>query len=107
MRQLLSAVAYCHDKFDVCHRDLKPENLLLEENSIESNIKVIDFGASKYCKANVHMKEKFGTPFYIAPEVIKKDYSKKCDVWSCGVILFVMLSGYPPFYGRTNEEIMS
>ena len=82
---------------------MKPENLLLEEDNIDSNIKVIDFGTSKLFKSNEHMKEKYGTPYYIAPEVLKKDYNEKCDVWSCGVILYIMLSGHPPFGGRNNE----
>jgi calcium-dependent protein kinase len=105
MQQILSAIVYCHSH-NICHRDLKPENLLLEEDSIDSNIKVIDFGTSKWFKKNERMKEKFGTPYYIAPEVLKKDYNEKCDVWSCGVILYIMLSGYPPFGGKNNEQIM-
>jgi calcium-dependent protein kinase len=106
MYQVLSAIVYCHNH-KICHRDLKPENLLLEDDNIDSNIKVIDFGTSKFCKLNERMKEKYGTPYYIAPEVIKKDYNIKCDVWSCGVILYIMLSGHPPFGGKTNDEIMN
>ena len=105
MQQILSAVVYCH-KHGICHRDLKPENLLLEEDSIDSNIKVIDFGTSKFFKQNEKMSEKFGTPYYIAPEVLKKNYNEKCDVWSCGVILYILLAGYPPFGGKNNEIIM-
>jgi calcium-dependent protein kinase len=105
MQQILSAIVYCH-QHNICHRDLKPENLLLEEDNIDSNIKVIDFGTSKWFNKNERMKEKYGTPYYIAPEVLRKDYNEKCDVWSCGIILYIMLSGYPPFGGKNNDQIM-
>ena len=52
------------------------------------------------------MNEKFGTPYYIAPEVIKENYNEKCDVWSCGVIMYILLSGVPPFNGSDDDEIM-
>jgi calcium-dependent protein kinase len=110
MKQLLSAVAFCH-KNGIIHRDLKPENILLEEEEEASKeyftIKVIDFGTSGKMKKGQKYNEVIGTPFYIAPEVLNNNYDEKCDMWSCGVILYVMLSGEPPFYGENDDEIYS
>ena len=109
MKQLLSAVAFCH-KNGIIHRDLKPENILIEseeESKFEYfTIKVIDFGTSDKLGKNKTTKGQIGTPFYIAPEVLgNSKYNEKCDLWSCGVILYIMLCGVPPFYGETDEEI--
>ncbi|XP_027329403.1 CBL-interacting serine/threonine-protein kinase 11-like [Abrus precatorius] len=96
--QLISAVAYCHAR-GVFHRDLKPENLLLDEHG---NLKVSDFGLSAV-KEQIHVDGLLhtlcGTPAYVAPEILaKKGYDgAKVDVWSCGVILFVLVAGYLPF----------
>ena len=107
MRQLFSAVAYCHEN-GVIHRDLKPENILIE-NSEEKDkdffhIKVIDFGTCEILKKK-KLTEQIGTSFYIAPEVLKNGYNEKCDLWSCGVILYILLCGSPPFYGKNEKEI--
>lgn len=75
---------------------MKPENLLLAEKN-KFDIKVIDFGLSRSFNPNKKMYSKLGTPFYIAPEVLKQKYNEKCDIWSCGVILYILLSGNPPF----------
>ncbi len=104
-KQILSAVVYCH-AHHIVHRDLKPENLLLESNEENANIKVIDFGTSQTFNPDKKMSQKFGTPYYIAPEVLKKEYNEKCDVWSCGVILYILLSGRPPFPGKNEVEII-
>lgn len=103
-RQILSAVNYCHSR-GIVHRDLKPENLLLVKKSSSSLLKVIDFGTCTLINNRKTISGKFGTAFYIAPEVIKGEYNEKCDVWSCGVILFILLSGRPPFYGKSEDEI--
>jgi calcium-dependent protein kinase len=101
MKQLLSAIAYCHSK-KIVHRDLKPENLLIVKNN-SFEIKVIDFGLSRTFEPNKNMYSRMGTPFYIAPEVLKKKYNEKCDVWACGVILYILLSGNPPFNGKNDQ----
>ena len=107
MRQLLSAVAYCHDK-GVIHRDLKPENILIESSEEKDkeyfHIKIIDFGTCEILKKK-KLTEQIGTSFYIAPEVLKNGYNEKCDLWSCGVILYILLCGSPPFYGKNEKEI--
>ena len=90
------------------HRDLKPENLLIESNnSIDEGfvVKVIDFGTSVEYNPEQKLNARLGTPYYIAPEVLKGEYDEKCDVWSCGVILYILLCGYPPFNGDNDDEI--
>ncbi|CDR96999.1 protein kinase domain containing protein, putative [Babesia bigemina] len=106
MRQIFSAIAYCHGK-GIIHRDLKPENILYSNMSDNSPIKVIDWGfATKCCKAH-KFTSLVGTPYYVAPEVLIGNYDKSCDVWSAGVIMFIMLVGYPPFHGNDNATILN
>lgn len=107
IRQILSAVVYCHSH-RIVHRDLKPENLLLEcsnKTFDEGNIvKVIDFGTSvEHLNPGEKLKARLGTAYYIAPEVLRGEYDEKCDVWSCGVILYIFLCGYPPFNGENDQ----
>lgn len=87
------------------HRDLKPENLLLLDDSEDAPLKVIDFGTSRRFDPESPMKKFTGTIYYIAPEVLNNKYNEKCDVWSCGVILYILLSGRPPFNGHKDSEI--
>lgn len=107
MHQIVSGVNYLHKK-GVTHRDLKPENILvqLEEKSSE-NIKIIDFGTCAVINPNEKLTKKTGTSFYIAPEVLLGTYNEKCDIWSCGIILYIMLCGGPPFNGSNNNEIFN
>ncbi|KAF8719476.1 hypothetical protein HU200_024199 [Digitaria exilis] len=105
-QQLISAVDYCHSR-GIYHRDLKPENLLLDENG---TLKVSDFGLSALSESKRKdglLHTACGTPAYVAPEVlIRKGYSgAKADVWSCGVILFVLVASYLPFHGRNLIEM--
>jgi len=104
-KQLVSAIAYCHEN-GIVHRDLKPENLLLEKAEPDSILKVIDFGTSTLFEASKKLTKAYGTVYYIAPEVLHKNYNEKCDIWSCGVILFTLLSGKPPFNGSNDIEIL-
>lgn len=107
MHQVLSAVNYCH-QMKIVHRDIKPENILLSKrpNEIIYRIKLCDFGTSKMFEKNEVIKNIVGSSYYIAPEVIQKKYNEKCDLWSCGVLLYILLSKKPPFNGKTDEEIM-
>lgn len=105
MRQVFSGITYCHS-MKVVHRDLKPENLLLESVEEDAYIKIIDFGTASNFSAGKKMSQVIGTPYYLAPEVLLKKYDEKVDVWSCGVILYILLVGYPPFNGQTNIQII-
>jgi calcium-dependent protein kinase len=106
MRQILRTVAYMHKK-GICHRDLKPENFLfLTTEPIERNVlKIIDFGVSCTFEAGQSIKDKAGTPYYTAPQILDGRYTEACDLWSCGVIMYIMLSGVPPFPGKSDTEV--
>jgi calcium-dependent protein kinase len=101
----MQAICYCHAK-GIAHRDLKPENFLLLTKHDDSPLKVIDFGLSTTFDAKINLKTKAGTPYYISPEVLEGKYDESCDIWSSGVILYILLSGVPPFYGDTDPEIL-
>ena len=105
-QQIISAISYCHNN-GIVHRDLKPENILYtnEGDEINNEIKVIDFGLSRNFLVKKKMNTKAGTSYYIAPEVINGKYNEKCDVWSAAVILYILLSGSPPFTGNNDKEI--
>ena len=109
MHQIMSCILYCHNN-NIVHRDLKPENILLADedcNQDNISIKLIDFGTSVISSPQQKLKGCYGTPYYIAPEILKKEpYSSKCDIWSIGVIFYILLCGYPPFNGEDDEEIM-
>ncbi|KAG5185335.1 calcium-dependent protein kinase [Tribonema minus] len=107
VRNILSGIAYCHTQHNICHRDLKPENFLFKRADDDTQIKIIDFGLSRFEEANSAMTTRVGTPYYIAPEVLLRSYDKACDLWSIGVITYILLSGYPPFYGDTDAEIFA
>lgn len=106
MRQLMSAVLYCHLN-GIVHRDVKSDNILFVGQDITSPVKLIDFGISVKFERDTKLKDKTGTVLYIAPEVISGSYDEKCDIWSCGVLLYMMLCGQPPFYGSSRKEVMT
>jgi len=85
------------------HWDLKPENIIYDSKT--KKIKLIDFGLSSYFTEDCKLNSKVGTPYYVAPEVLKGEYSKECDLWSVGVITYILMTGFPPFGGKTNNEI--
>lgn len=101
---MLSAVAYCHGR-SICHRDLKPENVLLEGKDL--NVKIIDFGTAITYNPSMGMNNILGTPYYMAPEIYSGLYNEKCDIWSLGVILYILLNGSPPFGGNSDFDIMN
>ena len=105
-KQMMSAINYCH-KNGIVHRDLKPENLLYLNKDKNSPIKVIDFGMSKRFDSKHFMSEKVGTAYYISPEVLNGKYDEKCDIWSAGVILYIIICGYPCFNGDDDDEIFA
>lgn len=106
VRCILDAIAYCHDEKQIVHRDLKPENFLYASHDEKSPIKIIDFGLSRWdVDPGSIMKTKVGTPYYVAPEVLRRSYTKSCDIWSIGVITYILLCGYPPFYGDSDTQI--
>lgn len=106
MYQIFSAVNYCHS-MNIIHRDLKPENILIERREGKNYfIKIIDFGTAKIYEKNKNEKKVIGSSYYIAPEVLTESYNQKCDLWSCGVILYILLTGKPPFGGKSDEVIL-
>lgn len=106
IRQVLEAVDYMHEQ-GVVHRDLKPENLLYYSSSEDSKIMISDFGLSKM-EDSGFMATACGTPGYVAPEVLaQKPYGKAVDVWSIGVISYILLCGYPPFYDENDANLFA
>ena len=112
--KMLNAVLYLHDR-NICHRDLKPENILLATPEPDAELKITDFGLSKISALpdDFLMTTRCGTPGYVAPEVLAQEvthgelrrYGTSCDCWSVGVIVYILLSAAPPFYGKTDAEM--
>lgn len=97
---LLHAINHCH-ALDICHRDVKPDNIMIMS---DDTVKLIDFGMAAVSHAK-ELTETAGTPFYMAPEVIKHQYGKQSDIWSIGIILYTLVSGYFPFQGEDIEDL--
>lgn len=109
LSQAVGGISYLH-RSGICHRDLKLQNLLVRDKDVpldHCTIKIIDFGLACTFEANTPMKTMVGTPLYTAPEVLTGSYTKACDLWACGVIMYVVLSGLPPFQGKDNNTIFA
>jgi len=109
--QVLAGISHLHSR-RVVHRDLKPENLLLSSKELNADVKITDFGLSEIFEENqpIKMDRAVGTPSYLAPEVLLLlengvPYSQEVDLWAVGVILYILLCGFPPFYGETDDDI--
>ncbi|KAJ4876866.1 Calcium-dependent protein kinase 6 [Raphanus sativus] len=101
---VVGVVEACHS-LGVMHRDLKPENFLLVNKDDDFSLKAIDFGLSVFFKPGQIFKDVVGSPYYVAPEVLLKHYGPEADVWTAGVILYILLSGVPPFWAETQQGI--
>ncbi|XP_003387715.1 PREDICTED: calcium/calmodulin-dependent protein kinase type II alpha chain [Amphimedon queenslandica] len=107
VQQILDGIAYCH-RMGIMHRDLKPENLLLASRAKNAAVKLADFGLAVQLETpdQVEWHGFAGTPGYLSPEVIKREaYGKAVDVWACGVILYILLVGYPPFWDEDQKRL--
>ncbi|KAF1870812.1 hypothetical protein Lal_00030121 [Lupinus albus] len=103
-KSVAEVVRMCHAN-GVMHRDLKPENFLFANKNENSPLKAIDFGLSVFFKAGERFSEIVGSPYYMAPEVLKRNYGPEIDVWSAGVILYILLCGVPPFWAETEQGV--
>ncbi|KAK9289335.1 hypothetical protein L1049_007490 [Liquidambar formosana] len=103
-RIIVGVVEACHS-LGVMHRDLKPENFLFVNHEEDAPLKTIDFGLSVFFKPGETFTDVVGSPYYVAPEVLRKLYGPECDVWSAGVIIYILLSGVPPFWDETEQGI--
>ncbi|KAF5747754.1 putative calcium-dependent protein kinase [Tripterygium wilfordii] len=103
-RTIVQVIETCHS-LGVMHRDLKPENFLFINEEEDSHLKAIDFGLSIFFKPGQIFTDVVGSPYYVAPEVLLKRYGPQADVWSAGVMIYILLSGVPPFWAETEEDI--
>ncbi|GAA0175413.1 non-receptor serine/threonine protein kinase [Lithospermum erythrorhizon] len=104
IRQIVNVVYICHF-MGVMHRDLKPENFLLASKSEKAMLKTTDFGLSVFIEEGKVYRDIVGSAYYVAPEVLQRSYGKEADVWSAGVILYILLSGVPPYWAETEKGI--
>ncbi|KAL7133967.1 hypothetical protein ABFS83_12G174500 [Erythranthe nasuta] len=104
MKTIMEVVQLCH-KHGVIHRDLKPENFLFANKKENSPLKAIDFGLSIFFKPGEKFSEIVGSPYYMAPEVLKRNYGPEIDIWSAGVILYILLCGVPPFWAESEQGV--
>ncbi|KAJ4972059.1 hypothetical protein NE237_005158 [Protea cynaroides] len=105
LARIIMGVVQCCHSMGVMHRDLKPENFLLVSTEEDSPLKTIDFGLSIFFKPGEIFYDVVGSPYYVAPEVLQKCYGPEADVWSAGVIIYILLSGLPPFWAESEQGI--
>jgi len=107
INQILKAICYCH-RNQIIHRDIKPENIMITKREKNGclQVKLIDFGTAKIFEKGQSENRYVGSSYYMAPEVLKRKYDEKCDLWSIGVIFYILLTGRPPFDGNDDEEIL-
>ncbi|KAH7427488.1 hypothetical protein KP509_10G046400 [Ceratopteris richardii] len=103
---LLEALQFCHS-MGIIHRDVKPENLLLVDDSEDSAIKLADFGLALEFSPGQKFSDSAGSAYYMSPELLQGEYSEEVDLWSAGVIMYILLSGMPPFWGLSETDIFN
>ncbi|KAK2400586.1 calcium-dependent protein kinase [Trifolium repens] len=104
VKAIIQFVQMCH-KHGVMHRDLKPENFVFADKKETSPLKAIDFGLSIFFKPGERFNDIVGSPYYMAPEVLQRNYGPEIDIWSAGVILYILLCGVPPFWAETEQGV--
>ena len=107
INQILKVITYCH-KMNIIHRDIKPENIMITNREKNGclQVKLIDFGTAKIFEKGQQENKYVGSSYYMAPEILKRKYDEKCDLWSIGVVLYILLTGRPPFDGNDDDEIL-
>lgn len=102
-QKVASVLDFAHSK-GIMHRDIKLENILMVSNAIDTDIRVADFGSAALFCAEEKLSKFIGSPYYVSPSVIKGSYGSEADLWSLGVVLYILLSGVPPFFGKSRAE---